>query len=248
MAQYGLVGRGIGYSFSPTYFREKFVRLGLADHAYHLYDVADVALIPTLFRADPSLRGLNVTIPYKQAILPLLDELDAAAQAIGAVNTIRRLPDGRLRGYNTDAPAFADTVRAWYGGEATRPALILGTGGAAQAARWALRGLGLETMLASRTASEVTYESLAAAPHALDRFSLIVNCTPVGTFPQAEALPPLPVEQLGPGHWVYDMIYNPPQTRLLREAAARGGHTHNGLPMLHRQAELAWAIWTEGRG
>lgn len=242
MERYGLVGRGISYSFSPTYFREKFARLGLTDHAYDLYDVAEVTQIPALFRADSALRGLSVTIPYKQAVLPLLDELDDAARAIGAVNTIRRLPDGRLRGYNTDAPAFRDTVQTWYAGPAAGPALILGTGGAARAAHWALQALGIEAVHVSRTAGDLRYEQLQAQ---LAQFPLIVNCTPVGTFPATDLMPPVPTDALSPAHWVYDMIYNPAQTRLLREAAAHGAQTHNGLPMLHRQAELAWEIWTK---
>lgn len=240
-----MLGRQISYSFSPTYFREKFAQLGLADYRYALYDQPDVADLRALFLADPALAGLNVTIPYKQAVMPLLDELDPVAGAVGAVNVIKRLADGSLRGYNTDAPAFRDTLRAWYGGPLEQ-ALILGAGGAARAVRWALHELGMTAVIASRSAGDLTYDQLAAEPHTLQAFALIINTTPVGTFPAIEELPPVPVAQLAllsPANWVYDLIYNPPQTRLLREAAARGAHTYNGVPMLHRQAELAWSIW-----
>lgn len=250
-AHFGLLGHGIGYSFSPGYFRAKFAQLGLPDCRYALYDVPDAAAVRALFRADPALRGLNVTVPHKRAVMPFLDELADAARAIGAVNCIQRLPDAtapdgfRLRGHNTDAPALLHTLRAWYAGPPAGPALVLGTGGAAQAARWALNELGMPATLVSRTGGDLPYDALTTSPTALETFPLLLNCTPVGTFPDLEAVPPVPFERLGPANWVYDLIYNPPQTRLLREAAARGARTHNGLAMLHHQAELAWAIWRE---
>ncbi len=248
-AHFGLLGHGISYSFSPGYFRTKFAQLGLPDHRYELYDVPDAAAVRALFRADPALRGLNVTVPHKRAVIPFLDDLDDAARAIGAVNCIQRLPDAtapdgfRLRGHNTDAPALLHTLRAWYAGPPAGSALVLGTGGAAQAARWAVRELGMQATLVSRSGGDLGYDDLAAGPHALETFPLLLNCTPVGTFPDLEAVPPVPFQRLSPANWVYDLIYNPPQTRLLREAEARGAHTHNGLAMLHQQAELAWAIW-----
>lgn len=241
MRRFGLIGRNIGYSFSRGYFSEKFQQLGLEDHTYENFDLEDPAQIPHLLRHTPGLAGLNVTIPYKQAVVPLLDRLDPVAAAIGAVNTIC-FESGQLVGYNTDAAGFRESLAPLLVPE-DRGALILGTGGASRAVAHVLRELGLEVCYVSRTPAEgqLSYDQING--EALDRYSLLVNCTPLGTFPDTDRCPTLPYELLGSRHLLYDLIYNPPLTAFLSRGQAAGARIKNGLEMLQIQAERAWDLW-----
>lgn len=238
----GLIGFPLSHSFSPGYFREKFRREGLEEWDYHPFPLCAIEELPALLEDHPELCGLNVTIPYKEAVIPFLDELDDAAAAIGAVNTIR-IVQGRTIGYNTDAPAFRQVLRV-AGADAMPGALILGTGGASRAVAYVLAQEAIPFVRVSRTAGEgkISYGELDAG--ILGSHPLIVQTTPLGMYPLTEALPPLPYHLLGQDHLLIDLIYNPPETGFLREGAARGARGLNGLKMLYLQAELSWNIWT----
>lgn len=238
---YALVGNPLAHSWSQRYFEEKFRRESLP-HRYLLHDVASLDGLRQWIQQE-QVAGFNITIPYKQAILPLLDSLSEVAQAVGAVNCVKVLPDGRLEGHNTDAPAFMETLRPllqpWH-----TQALILGTGGAAQAVAYALRQLGIEYRFVSRTPSGEQVSYLEADELASSHY-LIVNATPVGMFPHEAATPWRYTHRLGMKHLCYDLVYNPEETRFLLDSELCGAQTTNGLAMLHRQADLSWQIWNE---
>ncbi len=245
----GLIGYPLGHSFSQRYFTEKFTREGIANAQYELFPLPDLSALPQLLSQYPDLRGFNVTIPHKQAIILHLHTLDAAAQRIGAVNTVVVRPSGALHGYNTDYIGFRDALTAWTGAQIARlkegQALILGTGGSAQAVAYALQQLSIGCRFASRQPNnpqQMGYEALKK-PELWEEISLIVNTTPLGMYPNTDTCPPLPVEHLNDRHWVFDLVYNPAETLLLQRAKRQGAHTTNGLDMLYRQAEAAWAIW-----
>ena len=243
MLRFGLVGRSLAHSFSRDFFTEKFACLGLTDHQYDNFELADIDDFPELLRLR-ALRGLNVTIPYKQTVIPYLDELSDSAREVGAVNTIL-VRDGRATGFNTDVDGFSLTLKPFLPQlDPGVPALILGDGGAARAVKWVLAKAGLPYVVVSRTPSEeqLAYGQLRELDWQLPR--LIVNTTPVGMYPHAEVCPEVPTDRLHAAHVVIDLIYNPTETLLLRAARARGAQISNGLPMLHGQAEAAWSIWT----
>ncbi len=189
--------------------------------------------------------GLNVTIPYKEQVIPFLDEMDPGSQAIGAVNCIQ-VKDGKLKGYNTDYIGFKNSLVSWLG-DARPNALILGTGGASKAVKQALEDLELPYLMVSRKAvgkeGFITYEELALNKDILREYHLIINTTPLGTFPNTEEMPEIPTLQISSEHKVYDLVYNPEKTFLMRSLEARGAVVKNGLEMLHLQAEAAWEIW-----
>ena len=246
--QYGLLGRTLSHSFSRDYFTDKFAREGLADHRYDNFELADIAELPGLLASRPGLAGFNVTIPYKRAVIPYLDALDPVARRVGAVNAVVREPDGSWRGTNTDVVGFALTLDGLDLGDVSAaareaPALVLGTGGASDAVREVLRRRGLPHVLVSRTPGDgqLGYDGLPELEWTLSR--LLVNTTPVGTWPDVDAAPEVPLAALGPRHVVVDLIYNPPETALLRAARVSGAQTANGLTMLRGQAEAAWALW-----
>ncbi|MFC5410954.1 shikimate dehydrogenase family protein [Larkinella bovis] len=250
MRRYGLIGFPLTHSFSQKYFTEKFEKEGIPDSRYDLFELPDPAAFPQLLASTPDLVGLNVTIPHKQAIIPFLDELDpASAGRIGAVNTIRILPDGRKIGYNTDYYGFRSSLEDWLRaqeiGPATLHALVLGNGGAARAVVAALNDLQIRYRLISRqqTAEALSYEALT--PEILDEYRLIINTSPVGTYPNIDASPAIPYGMLTRRHLLYDLVYNPAETRFLQKGREQGAATHNGLPMLHLQAEKAWEIWNQ---
>lgn len=236
---YGLIGHPLGHSFSEKYFAEKFQREGI-DATYRNYDLADIRQVELLRH----LQGFNVTIPYKQAILPYLQSLSPEAAAVGAVNTVR-VVDGIFHGHNTDVVGFRSTLTALPTFSTIRTALVLGTGGASLAICHVLRTLGIEVHVVSRTPSsgQYSYDDLHSGMLSLAHHQLIVNCTPLGTWPQVDTCPPLPYEQLQPTTTLYDLVYNPSQTLFLRHGAQRGCQCINGLPMLHAQAEASWRIW-----
>lgn len=241
MADFGLLGKGIDYSFSRGYFREKFERLALPHH-YRNYDVADLSSFPQIISENPELRGLNVTIPYKEEIFAYLDTIDPIAAEIGAVNTIKIDRNGKTTGYNTDYWGFRESLKKLLP-TAHRAALILGTGGASKAIAYALRQLDFEITFVSRNASNDTLLYTDLTPEIMGRHSLIVNCTPLGTHPNIGDCPPIPYDQLGPSHLLYDLIYNPAKTTFLQRGETAGSRIKNGLEMLELQAEESWRIW-----
>lgn len=241
MHKFGLIGRNISYSFSRKYFSEKFSREGI-DATYENFDLKDIGEFPQVISENPQLKGLNVTIPYKEEILPFLDTLHPVAKEIGAVNTIKVGKDGKLTGYNTDYFGFSEALRPHLKPH-HKNALILGTGGASKAIDYALKSLNISTSFVSRSASKnaISYEQLSA--EILEENTVIVNTTPLGTFPKTEELPAIPVALLNNRHLLFDLIYNPPKTALMQLAESRGATVVNGQKMLEFQALKAWEIW-----
>ena len=248
MRLFALIGYSLTHSFSQRFFTEKFAREHITDARYELFPISTITDLPQLLADHPDLCGLNVTIPYKEAVLPYLDGLNETAREVGAVNCIR-IQEGRLTGYNTDVYGFETSLlHTGFLSASDEPVqgLILGTGGAAKAAAYVLRKLHIPSRFVSRQpkdAEHIRYADLAKwLGHGR---ALIINASPLGTFPIVEQMPPVPLEYLGPQHLVFDLVYNPPETLLLREARARGCIVQNGAEMLHLQAEKAWAVWNE---
>lgn len=243
---FGLIGHPLGHSFSPQYFREKFEREGIADADYRLFPMEDVRDFQRLIPAG--VQGVNVTIPHKQSVMPLLDRLDETAQAVGAVNCIRILPDGRTTGYNTDVYGFEMSIKPFLENKYER-ALILGTGGASKAVAHVLKKWNVAHFFASRTPQGAQQlQLLEITAEVLRHFPLIINTTPLGTtgtWAEQSPLSEAAMQAITPSHFVYDLVYNPPVTPLLHMAAERGAHTMNGLSMLHLQAERSWQIWND---
>lgn len=249
MATFGLIGYPLTHSFSRGYFTAKFAELGLdGTHRYLNFEIQTLNHFQKLLEEYPDLRGLNVTIPHKQAILPQLDRVDSVAGRIGAVNTIRITESG-TEGFNTDYQGFRKDLLAQLARHQRftnlrgQGALVLGTGGASLAVREALRDLGVTPLLVSRAPSDgqLAYTDVDAAT--LQANQLIVNTTPLGMFPRTEAAPDLPYHLLTKDHFCYDLIYNPAETEFMQRARAAGAGAANGLGMLHAQAEAAWEIW-----
>ena len=245
MEAYGLVGHPLGHSFSAGYFAEKFAREGI-DATYTNFDIPDIAQLKTLIAENANLRGVNVTIPHKQAVIPLLDELSAEAQEIGAVNVVRikHEADGTIRtkGYNSDVIGFVDSLRPLLQSHHRR-ALVLGSGGASKAVVYGLKKLGITPLYVSRTKRDdaLAYEELT--PEVLAAHHVIINCSPVGMYPHVDEAPRLPYHLLTPQHLCYDLVYNPLETAFMRKASEQGAQVKNGLEMLHLQAEAAWNYW-----
>jgi shikimate dehydrogenase len=244
MADYGLVGKILGHSFSKSYFEKKFKDLHLTDCAYSNFEIDTIEKIKLLIRERPELKGLNVTIPYKESVMPLLDELSAEAKEIGAVNCIK-IQDNKLIGYNTDVYGFAQSIKPFLDTNHQR-ALILGTGGASKAVASALKKVGVEIYFVTSSATKQTENTFFYSELndlVLNAFKLIVNTTPLGTFPNVNECPALPYHCFTPQHLAYDLIYNPEQTLFLKQAKEKGSITLNGLSMLQLQAEKSWEIW-----
>jgi len=239
MKHFGIIGKPLLQSFSAKHFNKKF-KTEHIDAEYSLYPLERIEDFPALTESH-DFTGMNVTIPYKSAVIPYLSELDETAKEIGAVNVIRFMPDGRSRGYNTDALGFMDSIRPLLR-ETDRKALILGTGGAAKACHYGLKKLGLEPTYVSRTpkAGQLSYNELQ-----LNEYQVIVNCTPLGMFPETEKFAPIPYEQLTQAQFLFDCIYNPEETVFLRQGRMHGCRTMNGNGMLMGQAKAAWRIWNE---
>lgn len=242
--QYGLIGKDIAYSFSKNYFTEKFKQLHLTDSDYSNFDLAKISEFNDVLERFDNLKGLNVTIPYKQAIIPYLDSLSKKAIAIGAVNTIRITKKNKLKGYNTDWYGFYHSLKPLVKKHHTQ-ALILGTGGASKAIEYALSKLGLSYKFVSRTKqdNEFTYEELTS--EIIKQYTLIINTTPLGTYPNVAEKPAIPYHDLTAEHLVYDLIYNPEKTTFLHLAEQQGATIKNGHEMLVLQAEKAYKIWSK---
>jgi shikimate dehydrogenase len=241
MRKFGLIGHPLTHSFSGKYFAEKFQRESINDTHYALYDMKHLDDISSL-KQEPELRGFNVTIPYKESILPYLDSVDFIAQEIGAVNCVD-IRDGRWMGYNTDAFGFEMSIKPFLENKYER-ALILGTGGASKAIAYVLKKWGIPYHFATREPradNHLAYEALNATT--IPFFPLIIQCTPIGTYPTLEECPPLAYEALGSSHFLYDVVYNPAESLFLKRGKAQGAQTMNGLRMLEMQAEKSWEIW-----
>jgi shikimate dehydrogenase len=246
MPLFGLVGYPLSHSFSKKYFTEKFEREGLAGtHRYELFELPDPAEFPALLDRYPDLVGLNVTIPHKQALFGYLNSLDESAEKVGAVNVIRLFPDGTRRGYNSDYYGFRDSLESWEAFQnSVRPqALVLGNGGAAKAVQAVLTDLEVPFQTVTRRAGEGDLRFADLTPEVLHDHVLLINTTPLGTYPNVETAPELPYDALTPQHLLYDLVYNPAETLFLRRGTERGAATLNGLPMLIGQAEKSWEIW-----
>lgn len=237
MRKLGLIGKNISYSFSKQYFESKFQKLELHDVSYTLFDLPDITAVEDIFRDDTVL-GFNVTIPYKQKIITFLDELSEEAQMIGAVNCVKIIA-GKKIGYNTDAFGFEKTLDL-YRKKRHRSALILGNGGAAKAVQFVLHKKQIPYHIISRQ-TDLNFKNIS--DEMVKNHLLIIHCTPVGTYPNVEDTVPFPFDAISDQHLVIDLIYNPEESRFLRESAARKAKTVNGFYMLEQQAEKAWEIW-----
>jgi len=244
MRKFGLIGYPLKHSFSKKYFTAKFEKEGLMGNQYDLYEIEDVSKIKEVLDNNPALVGLNVTIPFKEQVIPYLDELEEGCREIGAVNTIK-IAKGKLMGYNTDYIGFKESLINWLP-EKTTKALILGSGGACRAVKQALKDLGIPFFVVSRTktndSERIVYGDLDG--QLVEDYPLIINTTPLGTYPNMMEMPEFPIHLLTAKHRVYDLIYNPEETRLMQSAREKGALVKNGLEMLHLQAEAAWEIWT----
>ena len=246
MNKFGLIGYPLGHSFSKNFFNQKFQSENI-DAEYVNFEIPTIGELNNILLSNPNLAGLNVTIPYKEQIIPYLDELDADAKAIGAVNVIKiRRQKGKLKliGYNSDIIGFMDSIEPLLEAQ-HKKALILGTGGSSKAIFHGLKKLGVETKFVSRTAKEgmFTYEDLTK--EVMDEYKVIVNCTPVGMYPRANEYPNIPYEYLTPNHLLYDLLYNPDTTLFMKKGADKGAIVKNGLEMLLLQAFASWDIWNE---
>lgn len=245
MRKFGLIGFPLKHSFSKKYFTQKFQDEGLADCQYEQFEIDKIDQVTAVLENNPELVGLNVTIPYKEQVIPYLDELEAGCKSIGAVNTIK-VTGSKLVGYNTDYIGFKQSLSTWLPDRPVK-SLVLGTGGASRAVKQALADLGIPFLMVSRSPSKeeerVSYEELAQTSEILDTHHLIINTTPLGTFPKVDEMPPIPSAFLSEKHLVYDLVYNPEETRLMKAVLQTGGMVKNGLEMLHLQAEASWEIW-----
>ena len=246
MEKYGLIGYPLGHSFSKNFFNEKFRNEGI-DALYENFEIPTINHFPEVIEANKELHGLNVTIPYKEQVIPYLDELSVEARSIGAVNVIRIEQRGKkqfLKGYNSDVIGFTRSIESLLE-PIHKKALILGTGGASKAVNYGLKSLGLETVFASRYQRPgcVTYDDLT--PEVISEYKVIVNCTPLGMYPNVDKCPAIPYEGITREHILYDLIYNPDETLFMRKGKERGATVKNGLEMLLLQAYASWDFWHE---
>lgn len=238
---YGLIGRTLTHSFSERYFRERFGEDKEVN--YSLFELPEIEALPDFWRSHPALQGFNVTIPYKQQIIPYLDRLDPTAEAVGAVNCVKR-EGNQWIGYNTDVCGVEDSMHALLkGGGMADCALLLGTGGASQAVRYVLHRMGIGCKVVSRSLERGDYTYSDLTEEVVRRSKLIINATPVGTFPAVNEAPELPYHALTSDHFLFDLVYNPPLTAFLRQGHEQGARIMNGERMLRSQAEASWQIW-----
>ncbi|MBL3656242.1 shikimate dehydrogenase family protein [Fulvivirga sediminis] len=244
MVEFGLIGKKLSHSFSKDYFSKKFMKLGLSNYTYELFPLADISQLTNLIKDHSELKGLNVTIPYKQEILPYLNSVDPTAEAVGAVNVVK-IERGELIGYNSDFLGFKQSLEQWLPGKHKFKALILGTGGASKAVAAALQSMDIPFQYVSRTnsATAISYNTLKLNSDYIKGFNLIINTTPLGMSPNTEEYPDIPYSELTANHFLYDLIYNPEETQFLLHGKTMGCNTKNGLEMLHIQAEKSWEIW-----
>lgn len=261
MKKYGLIGYPLAHSFSEEYFAKKFKKEGLQDKCkYELFPLANLSDLPSLIKANPDLSGLNVTVPHKIGVIYFMDKLDPSAKAIDAVNCIKIIKKQPiddfftgeisssqvfLEGYNTDAAAFEQSLKPLLIAKNHQKALILGNGGAARAIAYVLDQLGISYQFVSRQARGRNYSYEQLSKEILNDYTLIINTSPVGTFPNIDECPDIPYEHLTSKHTLYDLVYNPAESLFLKKGKERGAATKNGLEMLQLQAEKSWEIWNK---
>ena len=238
--KYGLIGKDISYSFSKKYFTQKFINEGLNNCSYENYDISSISKLLEVIN-DTKIKGLNVTIPYKESVIELLNHIDPIAKKIGAVNTIKIDKQNKLLGYNTDYIGFKQSLESNISNQ--KRALILGTGGASKAIVYALKTLNIKTLLVSRKIRKecITYEDLSN--QIIKDHTIIINCTPLGTYPNIEECPKIPYQYITERHLCYDLIYNPIKTKFLILSEKKGASIINGNEMLENQAIESWKIW-----
>lgn len=244
MDKYGLIGYPLGHSFSISYFNQKFADENI-DASYENFEIPTVDALPEIIATNPELRGLNVTIPYKEKVITYLDSLSPEARAIGAVNVIkvsRRGNEIMLKGYNSDVIGFTKSIEPMLE-RFHKKALILGTGGASKAINYGLKSLGLETVFVSRFQRPNTIQYKDVTPDVVKEYNVIINCTPCGMYPHTEECPDIPYDALDSHNILYDLIYNPDKTLFMRKGEEHGANVKNGLEMLLLQAFASWEFW-----
>ncbi len=244
MRKFGLIGKNIDYSFSQSYFAAKFKAEEIADASYQNFDLESISDFPTLLE-DTQIKGFNITIPYKEVIIPYVDKLDKNAKKIGAINTIKFTKKGKLKGYNTDYYGFKNAILPHLKPQHTS-ALILGTGGASKAIAYALQKLNIAYTYVSRNATkenQISYQQLTE--EIIKTNTIIVNCTPLGTFPDIKACPNIPYAAITDKHLLFDLIYNPEESTFLNYGKQKNATIINGYKMLQLQAEKSWKIWNK---
>ena len=249
MRQFGLIGYPLSHSFSQKFFTEKFLQENIINMKYDNFPIASIESFAGLWKENPNLEGLNVTIPYKKEVIPFLDHSSAVVQEIHACNCIRKF-NNELYGYNTDVIGFEKSLLPFLQPHHTH-ALILGTGGASAAVQWVLQKLNIQFQLVSRNTNTIeantemkaslSYDQLAAS--VIESHTLIINTSPVGMYPNTNEAPPIAYEGITAQHHLYDLVYNPIETLFMKNGLANGATVQNGLAMLHIQAEESWAIW-----
>ena len=246
MKTFGLLGKNISYSFSSGYFSEKFKELNLKNHTYVNFDIDTIEKFPELLLKNSKvINGMNVTIPYKQDVLRFVDEIDDEAAEIGAINTIKFLENGKTKGYNTDVHGFEQSLKPLLAIQHTS-ALIFGTGGASKAVAFALQKLQINFKFVSRVPksnNQISYKELTEK--VILENTILINCTPLGTFPEVDLCPDIPYQFINSNHLLYDLIYNPSVTSFLQKGKNNGATIKNGLEMLQLQAEKSWEIWNQ---
>lgn len=246
--KFGLIGKNLSHSFSKLYFETKLKELGLSNYEYNLYPIKKIDEMQSLLNAEPGLEGLNVTIPYKEEVIKFLDELDPVAKEIHAVNCVRLVKQNDsliLKGFNTDVYGFRQSIKPFLEPQHEK-ALLLGTGGASKAVQYVLNSMGIPVFSVTRNkteANQFSYEELN--PEIIKHFKLIINCTPLGMFPDSDQCPNIPYEAIESDFLIYDLVYNPEQTLYLKRAKEQGAVCINGLSMLYHQADEAWRIWND---
>lgn len=241
MRKFGLIGYPLSHSFSKAYFEKKFDRENILDAEFQNYPLEHIEEFPALIESIQDLKGLSVTIPYKESIIPYLTELDETAQAVGAVNMIKFV-DGKLIGYNTDAWGFAKSLLGMVSPD-IKKALIIGNGGAAKAVKYVLNRIGIQFQIVNRTKTDGVLSFDELNDDFISSIQLLVQTTPVGTSPNINEMPPIPMGAVSSKHRAFDLIYNPEETLFLKSMRERGAKTKNGLEMLKAQAEESWKLW-----
>ncbi len=244
MDKYGLIGYPLGHSFSISYHNQRFADEGI-NAKYVNFEIPSIDELPEVLSSNPELKGLNVTIPYKEKVMEFLDYISPEARAIGAVNVIKVIHEGKniiLKGYNSDVIGFTKSIEPMLE-PYHKKALILGTGGASKAVNYGLKALGLETVYVSRYERPNTIQYDKITPDVVKEYNVIVNCTPIGMYPHTEECPDLPYEAMNENNILYDLIYNPDETLFMKRGAQYGAQTKNGLEMLLLQAFASWEFW-----
>ena len=244
MDKYGLIGYPLGHSFSIGYHNQRFADEGI-NAKYINFEIPSIDSLPEVLNSNPELKGLNVTIPYKEKVIEFLDYISPEARAIGAVNVIRVVHEGKnikLRGYNSDVIGFTQSIEPMLESY-HKKALVLGTGGASKAIAYGLKSLGIEPVFVSRYERPGTIQYQSITPEVVHEYPVIVNCTPLGMFPKVDACPDLPYEAMDDKNILYDLIYNPDETLFMKLGAKQGASVKNGLEMLLLQAFASWEFW-----